>query len=360
MGDVARSAPVARGVLAARLGAQMLAGRRARDPFTVVRRLLATQAQDPRGARLAVRARSTGLTAADIDAALNGRELIVSWLNRGTLHLVASEDYAWLNALTTPALRTGIDRRLRQEGVSAAAAERGVRAIADALSEHGPLTREALRGRLDSAGARTAGQALVQQLALASVRGLVVRGPMVGAQQAFVLAHDWLGEHARLLRGFTRERALAELARRYLAGHGPADARDLARWAGLPLRDARRGLSTIATQLRERRDGLLELREAARPRRPAPPRLLGAFEPLLLGWCSRAEILAGNDEKIITGGIFRPFALAGGKAVAGWRIEGRRVALRPFFPLSDEVRGALAEDARDVARFLGGAVVAEE
>ena len=39
-----------------------------------------------------------------------------------------------------------------------------------------------------------------------------------------------------------RDSALAELARRFLAGHAPADERDLAKWAGLPLRDARAGL----------------------------------------------------------------------------------------------------------------------
>ena len=47
-----------------RLTAQLLAGPRARDPVAVTERLLAVQAQDARGARLAVRARTTGLTAA--------------------------------------------------------------------------------------------------------------------------------------------------------------------------------------------------------------------------------------------------------------------------------------------------------
>ena len=50
-------------VLAARLTAQLLAGAPARDPVAVAERLLAVQGQDPRGARLAVRARTEGLTA---------------------------------------------------------------------------------------------------------------------------------------------------------------------------------------------------------------------------------------------------------------------------------------------------------
>jgi hypothetical protein len=131
----------------------------------VAERLLAVQGQDPRGARLAVRARTTGLSAADVDRALTeDRSLLITWLNRGTLHLVRSEDYPWLHALTTPPLLTSSSRRLRQEGVSADAAERGVETIERSLGEEGPLTRAQLRERLDSAGVRTEGQALVHLL----------------------------------------------------------------------------------------------------------------------------------------------------------------------------------------------------
>ncbi len=85
----------------------------------------------------------------------------------------------------------------------------------------------------------TAGQALIHILFLAAVRGIAVRGPMAGTEHAYVLVRDWLGEPKPV----DRERALAELARRYLVGHGPADDRDLARWAGLLLRDAPAGLA---------------------------------------------------------------------------------------------------------------------
>src|SRR4051812_35760873 len=97
--------------LARRLTAQLLAGPPAADPLAVCERLLAVQGQDPRGARLAVRARTSGVTAADVDRALTDeRSLLISWLNRGTLQLVCSEDYPWLQALTPPPLRTGNGR----------------------------------------------------------------------------------------------------------------------------------------------------------------------------------------------------------------------------------------------------------
>ena len=71
-------------------------------------RLLAVQGQDPRGVRLAIRARTPGLSSADVDRALTEeRSVLITWLNRGTLHLVRSEDYPWLHALTTPAADHG-------------------------------------------------------------------------------------------------------------------------------------------------------------------------------------------------------------------------------------------------------------
>src|SRR3954469_17413356 len=137
-------------MIAERLTAQLLAGPPAADPVAVAGRLLAVQGQDPRGARLAVRARTSGLTAADVDRSLTeDRSLLITWVNRGTLHLIRSEDYPWLHALTTPPLLTSGSRRLRQEGVSPDAAERGVARIEKALVEEGPLTRPQLRERLE-------------------------------------------------------------------------------------------------------------------------------------------------------------------------------------------------------------------
>jgi uncharacterized protein YcaQ len=337
-------------VIAERLTAQLLAGPPARDPVEVTRRLLAVQGQDPRGARLAIRARSSGLTAEDVDRALTvDRSLLITWLNRGTLHLVAREDYRWLHALTTPSLLVGNARRLAQEGVTPAAAERGVAAVERALSAEGPLSREQLRERVAAAGVRTEGQALVHLLMLCSLRGLTVRGPMIDRRHAYVLVPEWLGPSEPV----DRERALAELARRYLAGHGPAEDRDLAKWAGIPLRDARAGLSAIASELRELPDGLVDLARAPVPAELPPPRLLGAFDPVLLGWRSREALLGGNESIVTVNGLFRPFALVGARAVATWSFSRGAVSLKPFAPLAPSEQDALDADAKDVVRYLG-------
>lgn len=338
-------------MIAARLTAQLLAGRPARTVLDVAERLLAVQAQDPRGARLAVRARTAGTHSTDVDSALTeDRSLLITWLNRGTLHLVRAEDYWWLHPLTAPQVLTGNARRLQQEGVSPDAAERGVATVRRALSDDGPMTRSQLRDRVAADGVPVEGQALVHILALASLRGQIVRGPMVSRDQAYVLVHDWLGPAPAALE---RDTALAELARRYLIGHGPASDRDLAKWSGLPLRDARRGLSLIASALDQRDDGLVDLADRDPPAELPPPRLLGAFEPLLLGWTSREPFLAADKQSFVAdNGLFRAFALVRGRAVATWTLRGDQVDLSPFTAIRPDDRTALHTDAADVVRFL--------
>ncbi len=336
-------------VLAERLTAQALAGPALPDPVAVAERLLAVQGQDPRGFRLAVRARTEGLSAADVERALGEqRSLLVTWLNRGTLHLVRSEDYPWLQALTTPPLFSSCARRLRQEGVSEAEAERALRVIERALADEGPLTRAQLRERIDAAGVATEGQALIHLLFLSAVRGLTVRGPVVGREHAYVLVRDWLGEPPPV----DREAALAELARRYLVGHQPASDRDLAKWAGLPLRDARAGLAAIAAEIEQGEDGLLRLPGRSEPEPLPPPRLLGAFDPVLLGWTSREEVIGRHTRLVTKNGIFHPFAMVEGRAVAKWGWPGGKLKLEPLERLPAKVRAALEADAEDVSRFL--------
>src|SRR4051794_10845982 len=294
-------------VIRHRLTAQLLAGEPARDPVAVAERLLAVQGQDPRGARLAIRARSSGLSAAAVDRALtDDRSLLITWLNRGTLHLVRSEDYPWLQALTTPQLRTGNARRLAQEGVSPVQADRAVEVVVKAIAAGGPQTREGLRDALQRAGLPTAGQALIHIVFRAALDGLVVRGPMRGRQHCYVLVADWLPRPPR----FERDAALAELGRRYLAGHAPADERDLAKWAGITLTDARQALA------------------AAKPRRrpaldPPPVKLLGPFDELLMGWADRSPVLPPKlSPAVISGGIFRPAVLVGGRIAGVWSVTG--------------------------------------
>jgi hypothetical protein len=298
-----------RGLARSRAAAQLLHRPEPLAPPALVRRLLAVQAQDPRAAALALRARSAGLTRAAIEGS---DDLVVAWLNRGTLHLVHRDDHPWLRALTAPTRFAANGRRLSQEGVPPQDADRAVAIVAEAVAERAH-TRAELAQRIGAAGIRTDGQATPHLLMLAALRGATV----MDVRRRFIAA----GAAAPV----DRARALAELARRYLAAHAPATDRDLAAWSGLPLRDARAGLR--------------EVREPAGPvPEPIEPRLLGPFDPYLLGWKDRG--FAVPEELRLTvhpgGGMVRATATIDGVVVGDWDVDDER----------------LAAERADVERFL--------
>jgi len=142
------------------------------------------------------------------------------------------------------------------------------------------------------------------------------------------------------------------LARRYLHGHGPARPDDLAKWAGIPLGEARAGFATIGDELVAGGEGLMAADEPVGSTLPAP-RLLGPFDPLMHGWASREPFVGRHTGVVTSNGIFRPVALVRGRVVATWALPGGRLTVAPLEPLTTRDRRALAEDGADVLRFLG-------
>jgi DNA glycosylase AlkZ-like len=350
-----------------RATAQRLVDRPSTTPAELVGHLLCVQAQDPRAARLGLRARSTGMTLAAIDAAITEeRSIVLTWLQRGTIHLAAREDLPWLHGLTAPTTRNANLRRLGQEAFPEPERDRAVAAIRAALADRGPLSRNDLAEVVARAVKRPEGQAMPHLLLYLSLRGELVRGPVRPGGQDWALARDWLGEElpARL-EGEERERALAELARRYLVAHGPATEADLSWWAGLPLRDVRAGLGAIASELQDLGGGLVALAGVADGgRRKLPTRLLPAFDAWILGWKDRTFALAPEHVgRVQHGGIIRGTVVVGGTIVGTWgtrRDERRlRVDVDRFEVLGERTEAALRREAEEVAAFEGRELVLE-
>jgi len=63
-------------------------------------------------------------------------------------------------------------------------------------------------------------------------------------------------------------------------------------------------------------------------------------------------VLDGNQTIVTMNGIFKPFALVGGRAAATWTMPGGQVSIEPFGQLSSSVLTDLGREARDVERFL--------
>jgi hypothetical protein len=317
----------------ARCVAQGLTGAET-TPAAVVRRLLAVQAQDLRSARLALRARCPGLTMGDIDAGFADGTFVVSWLLRGTLHLVHRDDYPALMALTTPAVRARNQRRLGQEGVPPADADRAVAVIEQAV-DGAPLSRDELARRVAAAGVRSEGQAMPHLLMLASLRGRIV-----------MTVHEGQPAFARNTMPSKDEPDPTELARRYLRGHAPATVGDIAAWSGLGLREVRAAAQTLDLDGPDRGAGP----------EPVPARLLPAFDPYLLGWRDRGFAVPADHLRRVHpgGGMLRAVATVDGLAVGTWTLRRAPkpvVRIEPFTRLSATARAALDREAHDVVRF---------
>ena len=334
------------GVRRARMQGQWLSGRvpTARSVDDVVGRLVGVQAQDLTAAGLAVRARSRGLVAADVETTRAERRVVLTWTLRGTRHLHRAEDVRWLLSLLGPTfLRPS--KRAEQLGISGAVGDRAVRALADCLAVEGPLTRDQVKHRLASHGVDPSGQAAIHVIARAAREGVLCVVP----GERYALLDDWIGPPT----GDDGPRP-GELVRRYLAAFGPASVADFGAWSGLGPPAARREWAAV-----DPRD-LVEVgpaawllahaadRAPAAARRLAPTRLVGAFDSFLLAYADRGLHLSPEHARLVNpgGGMVKPLVVGDGRAVGTWSRRG----VEPF---PGEKAADVAAEMADVERFLG-------
>jgi hypothetical protein len=295
-------------------------------------RVLPMQAQDARGAALAVRARTTGLTVADVERArVEERSIVRTWAMRGTLHLVAAEDLGWMLGLFGERSLAGNRRRRAQLGLDDDATDRGVRVVRELLAARGPSTRREVAAALAEARVAHEGQATIHVLYAAALSGELCYGPYRGREETFVRLAEWV----KLEPMGSREAALGELARRYAAAHWPAEAADFAYWSGVPAAEARAAWARVG----EGRDRW-EVSQVSTVSQVSH-RLLPAFDPYLLGWRDRSFAVPSELAKQVHpgGGMIRATVLRDGEVVGTWR-------------LGETVEGA-EDEVADVRRFLG-------
>jgi len=386
------------------------------DLLGLVRHLLAVQAQDPGAFSLALRARIPGLTVRDLDKARADRVFVRCWGPRGTLHLIATEDLAWLYPLVKPS-PAGSIRRLRQLLGTDIDVEVATSVTAAALAGQGPLTKAQLGTRLASAGLTAEGQAIVHLVILAACQGLAVLGPEQAGKPTYVHAADWLGaplptelpespeppespapaeraglvaeptgsarparparcatpsNPARPARPAGRHGAMRMLVARYQAAHAPCTPADLAAWSGLPYTEIARAWPaptqppdpvsvTVTDRASSMRAALAPSADLGPPADtgPLPVRLVPAFDEYLLGWRSRDHAVREEQRRLVHpgGGVIRAAVLVDGLAVATWqaRRSGRHIdiSVQPFRPLPETVIPGLAAEAADIGAFLG-------
>ena len=114
----------------------------------------------------------------------------------------------------------------------------------------------------------------------------------------------------------------------------------------------RAGLGAIGGELNERRDGLVELAGRAPVSELPAPKLLGAFEPLLLGWRSREALVGRHTGAVISGGIFRPAVLVKGRVAGTWALRGDELTITRLSRIAAEDAAAVDAECEAVLRFL--------
>ena len=347
-----------------RLEAQGLGARRWATPAEAARGCGGAQSQDRIGGLLALRARTSGLTAAAVERALfEQRSLVRTWLMRGTLHTVAAADLRWLLALLGPEMDRKALKRRADLGIDDEIRDAALAAMQRALADGARLTPAELIERVREAGLPWEGQVVPHLRRAAALRGLICFGPTVGGAETHALLDDWLADVA----DEQPPDPAAELARRYFAAYGPATPADFRFWSGLSGADARAGFRAIEGELEEvEADGKPLWMTAGRKAPVDAPvdasssvRVLGPFDPYVLGY-ARRELGASEETLRLLhrgGGMIPPIVLADGVlvAVATRRRSGRvmRFTLNPIARLTKQIRAGIDAEMADIGRFLG-------
>jgi hypothetical protein len=330
----------------------------AKTPADAVRQMGAMQAQDYTASLWAIGLRTAGATLATVETAIARGEIVRTWPMRGTLHWLACEDVRWMVALMAPRVQAANAARIaRDYGLDAETLSRCRRTLEAALSHGRPVARGHLYAQLDAIGVDSGGQRGLHVLGWMAQEGLICQGPREGRQPTFVWLDAWIPVAAAL----HRDEALQRLALRYLQGHAPATAADLAWWSGLTQKDAKQALELAAASLqREVRDSdvLWHAPTSAPVRATRTVHLLPAFDEYLIGYRDRAPVVAADHLRRVIGinGLVSPTVILNGRVVGTWKRDADargHVRITPFRPLSDKEQAGIGKAAARLGRFLG-------
>jgi hypothetical protein len=273
--------------------------------------------------------------------ALEERSVVQATLMRSTIHLVSAADY-WPLARATREARRASWLRATKGDPPEAAIEAAAETLRAALAGGATLRRKEIEALIGKAEARAVGPWVD-----------LVRAPPSGTWERrradlYALAEDWIGP-AEVEPGAAAE----HLVRRYLGGFGPATAKDVASFTGLPARD----LTPLLDRLELRRFGeLLDLPDAPLPdpETPAPVRFIPTWDASLLVHARRTGFLPEEHRaKIfhVKAPQSYPTFLVDGAVAGTWRHEDGRIELTHFGTLDAADRRALEEEAARLAAF---------
>lgn len=340
----------------ATLARQLLLEREPLGVADAVRRVVALQAQHPASPYLALWNRLAPFDPADLDAAFADGTVVKATSLRITLHAVHAADHRTIHAAMQPTLRGSRlgDRRFTSTGVSLAEAD----ALVPDLLRYAarPRTAAEMEGWLaDRLGVPARGV----WWALRSFTPMVhapTGGPWsFGVRPSFVSATT-----APAPEGSDPAVALQTVVRRYLEAFGPATVADVAQFALVHRSRVRQAVDALGSML-VRLEGpggtdLLDVPGAPLPDDdvPAPPRLLGMWDEVLLAYADRSRVVPAAYRPLVTrsNGDVLPTVLVDGAVAGVWRAVEGGVEATAFHSLPDDAWDGLAAEARDLTALL--------
>jgi hypothetical protein len=318
------------------------------------------QAQEPASPYIGLWARLADFGAADLDAAIQARDVLKGSLMRATLHLVTATDYRAMWPATVPMIEhiRRQDRIQPPSSRSLTALRKRIRSFTST-----PQSLTALRNHVGDVDGMAADELLWwlrRRLPMAHVptggAWSFGRRPMIADADAWLGDGQWASPEA----------GVEHLVRRYLGAFGPASLADIAQWSGLPVARLRPGVAAVETagDLRhfrsERGRSLIDLADGPRPAEdlPAPPRLLPMWDSTVLAFADRTRIVSDADRRrvIARNGDTLPVFLVDGVVAGRWwaAADGghTRIELEPFRRLRAADRRTLEGLADRLAAFV--------
>ena len=328
--------------------------------------LAGVQAQILTASMLALwnRSASGAESEAEVAARLfDGRTLVRLWGQRHTLHLYARADWPVVNAAFADR-RTWWERQAeRDPALDLGAYREGVAQVAELLRQRGTLSRKELRASgipLPEALLSPWGGVFAELVRM----GEACHARWEGGEARYAHRANWLPDF--VWRSMEADRANVDLARRFFRFYGPASAGDFAYWRGAQAGKVRAWLGAMAGELvevedRERqmlayKDDLPEL-SATPPERGAwPVRMLGRFDPILLGHRVKDWIVAPPYYSRVwrPAGHIEGTVLEHGRAVGTWRydrIGAGKMSIR-VFPFRGRLPAYVGKEVRRQAKAV--------
>lgn len=336
------------------LARQLLLRREPVGVVDAVRHAVALQAQEPASPYLALWNRVEGFDPTDLDAAYARHDVVKATLMRLTLHAVTAADHPRFHHAMVASLRASRlnDKRFRESGLTVVQADALVDDVLAFASE--PRTNAEVDAWLESNLGGPAPRAWWALRTYAPVVHAPTGAPWShGPRPAYVATRTLppTGDAAG---------SVQHLVRRYLEGFGPASAADIGQFTILRKPVVEAALAAMADEL-DVLDGpggarLLDVPGGpiADGDEPAPPRLLGMWDSVLLAYADRSRVIPDAHRKVVIrrNGDVLPTVLVDGAVAGVWRVIDGSVEVTAFEPLPTQAWRGLAAEAGSLTSFL--------